>query len=201
MQMESIKMAELIRFMTPVFRGSFLHLIKPQLPQDGKGDPKFGLSAIWTPSEFSGADKKRWAVVNKALSDEAQARFKKPLKDLPANIKRGIRNGNEKEGMEGYGEGKFFTSLTTKMRPGIVDVDRETVIHPDEDNMDLVYPGAFFRATVVAYSYDMGGGKGVALGLMNLMKVKDGDRLDSRTTANDDFADFEDEEDDNLLDA
>ena len=184
-------MAELKKVVTPVFRLSFPHLFQGQ-QFDGKGDPKFGLSAVWAPSKFSDADKKRWKAMVALLNDESLARFKKKVKDLPANIKRGIRDGGEKSDLEGYGEGTKFANITSKMRPGVVDKSKQP-IGPEHGNADDVYPGCYCRATVTAYSYD-NKGKGVALGLQNVQKIADGDRLDSRTDAAEDFEDDIDEE-------
>ena len=185
-------MTEIKRYITPVFRLSFPNLFEPRAPMAGqKGDPKYGLTAVWTPADFSDKDKKLWKAMIGALDAECKSRFKKAWKDLPANFKKGLRNGNEKPELEGFGEGTRFASLTTKMRPGVVDAGRNK-IGPDEGNADEIYPGCYCRATVNPYSYD-NQGKGVALGLMNVQKVRDGDRLDSRTDAAEDFEDAVDE--------
>lgn len=204
-------MAELKRYLTPVFRGAFTKTVfTPEAFEDGGGDPKYGITAIWDESKFSPADKKRWAIIAEALDDEAMARFKKKVDKLPANFKTGIRDSSEKEGKEGFDPGTVFASLTTKMRPGVVDKERLNIAKSDaekeaweakgkdvseEVGQDAVYSGAYYRATVVTYSYD-NKGKGVALGLMNLQKVADGERIDGRTDAS---ADFDDELDDAWL--
>lgn len=186
-------MAELVRYQTPVFRMSFPHLFKAE-SVDG-GEPKYGLSAVWTPADFTPREKKLWARIEKAMNDECKARFKKNVDDMPSNFKYGIRDGKDKADLEGYGKGTLFASLTTKMRPGVVDREKDP-ISPDEGNEDEIYPGCYARATVVVYSYD-NKSKGVSLGLMNVQKVKDGERLDSRTDAADDFDDdFLDDDDD-----
>lgn len=182
-------MAELKRYVTPVFRISFPTVFEPS-SYDG-GPPKYGLSAVWTPSKFSDSDKKRWKAMMGALDEESKARFKKVVKDLPKNYKTGVRDGDEKPDLEGYGKGTKFANITTKMRPGVIDAGKNK-IGPEEGNADDLYPGCYCRATVVAYSYD-NKGKGVALGLMNLQKVADGERLDSRTDAGEDFDDDIDE--------
>lgn len=184
-------MAEVKRYVTPVFRMSFPHLFEPQGFEGSAGPPKYGLAAVWTPSKFSDSDKKRWRAMLVALDEESMSRFKKPLKDLPANIKRGLRDGAEKADLEGYGEGTRFANITSKMRPGVVDASREK-IGPEQGNAEDVYPGCYCRATVTVYSHD-NKGKGVALGLMNVQKVADGGRLDSRTDAAEDFDDDIDE--------
>lgn len=190
-------MAEVKRYVTPPFRLSFPHVFTPQAPQDGKGDPKYGVSAVWTPAKFTAGDKVKWKAILGALDAESKLRFKKAWKDLPANVKRGIRNGNEKPDMAGYGEGTRFASLTTKMKPGVIDRAKDDdgvfiKLCPENGNDDEIYPGCYCRATISVYSYD-NQGKGVAMGLMNLQKVADGERLDSRTDAAEDFDDDIDE--------
>lgn len=204
-------MAEFKKYLTPIFRGAFTKtLFVPEAFEDGNGEPKYGLTAIWDESKFSEADKKRWKVIKKALDDESMLRFKKHWKDLPGNYKKGIRDSSEKNGMEGFDDGTVFASLTTKRRPGIVDKKKATIAKDDEEKekleakgkdvseevgLDACYPGAHYRATVVVYSYD-NKGKGVALGLNNVQKVADDDRIDGRVDA---ARDFEDELDDDWL--
>ena len=191
-------MAEVKRYVTPVFRLSFPNLFEAD-SYDG-GPPKYGLSAVWDLSKFSDKDKKKWKAIRAAMDEESKGRFKKPIKDLPANYKVGIRDGAEKADLEGYGEGKKFANISTKMRPGVIDKDKNK-IGPEEGNQDEIYPGCYCRATVTIYSYD-NKGKGVALGLMNVQKVAEGERLDSRTDAAEDFEDdvdsawLEEDEDD-----
>lgn len=189
-------MAEKAKYVTPVFRGSFVNVFSPQ-SVDG-GEPKFGLSAIWTPAKFGVKDKARWNAMMNALNAEAKAAFKKGIKELPSNYKKGIRDGEEKADVEGYGAGTKFASLTSKMRPGVVDLAGRP-ISPEEGNADEVYSGAFYQATVTVYSYN-NKNKGVSLGLYNLRKIKDGPRLDLRTDAAADFADDAEIDDDWLSD-
>ncbi|MEE8608952.1 MAG: ssDNA-binding protein [Nitrospiraceae bacterium] len=176
-------MAEVKRYVTPVFRASFPEVFEPKSYDGGK--PKFSVAAVWTPAKFSDRDKKLWKIMKAALDEVSVDRFKKKVKDLPANFKTVPRDGSEKADMEGYGEGTKFANLTTMMRPGVVDLSK-TKIGPEEGNADEIYPGCYMRATVTVYSYD-NKGKGVAFGLMNLQKVKDGEHLDSRTDAAEDF--------------
>ena len=182
-------MAEVKRYLTPVFRLSFPSLFVAE-SYDG-GPPKFGCSAVWTPSKFTDRDKKLWKGLLGALDAESKSKFKKAWKDLPANYKTGIRDGLEKPDLEGYGEGTKFANLTTKMKPGVVDRAKDK-IGPEEGNDEEIYPGCYCRATVTVYSYD-NKGKGVALGLMNVQKVGDGARLDSRTDASEDFEEVDDD--------
>lgn len=186
-------MAEVKRYLTPVFRLSFPSLFEKSA-MDEKSKAKYGLTAVWTPAKFSEADKKRWRTILGALDAESKLRFKKAWKDLPANFKPGIRDGAEKADLLGFGEGTKFASVTSMMRPGVVDKDRDPISSEEpHSNADEIYPGCYCRATVTVYSYD-NKGKGVALGLMNVQKIADGERLDSRTDAADDFEEGIDDE-------
>lgn len=185
---------EIKKLTTPVFRLSFPNLFEARAASDdANAKPKFGCSAIWTPSKFSEHEKGLWRAILAELDAEARRKFRKPWKELPDNVRRGIRDGASKDNLEGYGEGTRFANLTTKTRPGVAhykkgDDGKYIKIGPEHDNAELIYPGCFCRATVNVYSYD-NKGKGVALGLQNIQFVKDGPRLDSRTNADDDFED------------
>lgn len=202
-------MAEVKRLLTPVFRGSFAQSVFVKESYDG-GEPKHGINAIWDPTKFSKKDKARWDAIHELIDDECLARFKKKADTLPGNYKKGIRDGEEKADLEGFGKGKMFASLSTKMRPGVVDAKRHIIAKDDEEKerleaeekevaeqvgQDAVYSGAYYRATITVYTYD-NKGKGYALGLMNLQKVADGERIDGRTDA---ALDFEDEIDDEWI--
>jgi hypothetical protein len=183
------------KLVTPIFRVSFPNVFEPHSMEEGKPG-KFSVSAVWDPSKFTDAEKVLWQAINDLCDEVALEKFKKKVKDFPANFKRPIRDGAEKEDLEGYGPGKLFANISSKMRPGLIDRDRTPIL----PGSDAFYPGCYARGTVTAYAYDMGGGKGVALGLQNLQKVRDGDRLDSRTDAADDFGDDLGEDDRDPLD-
>lgn len=172
---------------TPVFRVSFPKVFEAE--SFNGGAPKFSVAAVWDPSKFTAAEKKLWQAIIDMCDEVSMERFKKKMADLPGNFKKAIRDGAEKADLAGYGEGLLFANLSSKMKPGIIDVDRQPLLDPND-----FYPGCYARATVSAYSYDQGGGKGVALGLQNLQKIAEGDRLDSRTDASEDFDDDVDDD-------
>lgn len=179
--------------MTPVFVGSFLNVFTPNEYQGDDGDkdkqkqPKFGITAIWTPAKFTEKDKERWRRLLGLLDEAAMAQFKKPWKELaPDTYKKGLRDGAAKTGLEGFGEGTRFANLTTTFKPGLVDLNGDDVIDPSR-----IWAGCRFRATINAYGY-ANRGKGVALGLMNLQFVGEGPRLDGRGSAADDFSEDSD---------
>ena len=64
----------------------------------------------------------------------------------------------------------------------------------DHNNQTEVYSGCYGRISVNFYGYNSNGNRGVAAGLGNIQKLKDGEALSSRTNAEDDFEVVEDED-------
>ena len=65
-------------------------------------------------------------------------------------------------------------------------------------NRSEVYSGVYARVSINFYAFNSNGNKGVACGLGNIQKVRDGQPLGNRSTAEDDFGAIEDAEDDFL---
>lgn len=94
----------------------------------------------------------------------------------------------------------FVNARSYDVRPGIVSIypgpdgKPKAITDPNE-----IYAGAYVRASISCYAYDRPDSKGVAFSLGNLQKLADGDRLDGRSKAEDEFeadasaaADFDD---------
>ena len=92
-----------------------------------------------------------------------------------------FHDGKEKD-MDGYGEGVMFCTATSVLKPGLVDGSNQAIISPSE-----FYGGCYARATVNPFWYDIKGNKGVALGLLNIQKLRDGMPFSGRSKPEDDF--------------
>ena len=160
--------------MTPEFRVSFPAVFKPKRQKgDATSEPKYGLTMLFP----KGADLSK-------LKRAAEEAVKEKWGDKPPkNLRSPFRDQGEKE-YEGYEEGAVFVSASSKQKPGLVDRQRQDIIDETE-----FYPGCYARATLRAFAYDNNGNKGVAFGLNNVQKLRDGDPLGGRTRAKDDFAD------------
>jgi hypothetical protein len=170
---------DIIKIKTPVFRVAFPFVFEPS-SYDG-GNEKYSLCAIWTPSQFGKKDKERWQELRAELDRVSRDAFKTAWKDLGRGYNIGLRDGKEKADVEGFGDGTYFATLSTQVKPGIVDIQGNDITSKDE-----FYPGVYAQGTVNIYSYN-NKSKGVAIGLRNLLKVKDGPRLDGRGSASGDF--------------
>jgi len=159
------------RVMTPEFRVSFPNVFKPGRALQEGAEPKYGMSMLFP----KGADLK-------ALKAAAAAAAKEKWGDkIPKGIRDPFRDQGEKE-YEGYEDGAIFINATSKLKPGLVDSQREDIISDEE-----FYAGCYARATINAFAYDTAGNKGVAFGLNNVQKLRDGDPLGGRVRAADDF--------------
>ena len=175
-------MAERLKVVTPPFRVSFPAVFEPSSYQGG--DPKYSLVGLFYLDKFTEADKKAWASMNAIADAAAKDKFKKIVKDLPANFKRPIREGKEKDHLEGYNVPNcMFATFSSKQRPGLVDRNKQPILSEED-----FYPGCWARATITSYPYD-NVGKGVAFGLHNLQKLGDDENFTGRVAAEEDFDD------------
>ena len=108
-----------------------------------------------------------------------------------------MHDGDEKDNDDdGIYEDHFYINAKAKTRPGICDKKRVPIMDEEE-----VYSGCWAIMSVTFYGYDVNGKKGIACGLNNIMKFKDDEHLGGRVSAETDFADipqFDDEDDDDL---
>lgn len=155
---------------TPVFRVSFPQVFEPK--GFNNGEPKFSVVMIF--------DKKAdLREMRRILKEAAHEKFGAKL---PPTLKDAFRDGEDKKHLQGYGPGVWFATASSKSRPGLVGPDVSPIVDREE-----FYAGCYARASVTAFAYDTNGNKGVSFGLNNIQKVRDGERFDGRTAAEDDF--------------
>ena len=110
---------------------------------------------------------------------------KKPNK---AAIKLPLRDGDVERDDEAY-KGHWFINANSNTAPQIVD----RAVNPILDKSE-VYSGCYARVSLNFYAFNSNGNKGIACGLGNIQKVRDGEPLGGRTNAADDFATLDDED-------
>jgi len=95
------------------------------------------------------------------------------------------------DGSKDYLKGHLFfnASCDEKRPPTVVNGKMQPFINPNE-----FYSGCYGIVDVNFYPFAHGKG-GVAAGLNHIMKKADGERLDGRTSANQAFADLQDDDD------
>ena len=152
------------------------------------GTPKYSVSLIIPKSDTVTIQKIRSAI--EAAYKEGEAKLKGNGRSVPALsvLKTPLRDGDtERPDDEAYANA-YFVNANSATAPGIVDADRQPILDRSE-----VYSGVYGRASINFYAFNSNGNKGIACGLNNLQKIRDGEPLGGKSRAEDDFAD-EDED-------
>jgi len=153
------------------------------------GQPKYSISLIIPKSDQKTIDKIQAAI--QAAYEEGQSKLKGNGKSVPALsvLKTPLRDGDtERPDDEAYRD-SYFINANSSTAPGIVDADRQVIIDHSE-----VYSGVYGRASINFYAFNSNGNRGIACGLNNLQKIKDGEPLGGKSRAEDDFATEEDDD-------
>jgi hypothetical protein len=128
------------------------------------------------------------AALRSIVATAAEEKFGSKAKTLLKGNKLRLPFRDEWED-KGYPENSIFINAKTTNPPGIVSryQDPETGKAQVITDADEMYPGAQVRFSVTAFGYDVKGNKGVAFALNNVQKWGEGDRLDGRVKAEDEF--------------
>ena len=156
------------------------------------GAPKYSVSLIIPKSDKKTVARIRAAI--EAAYQEGEGKLKGNGKTLPplSALKTPLRDGDKERPDDEAYKNSYFMNANSSTAPGIVDADRNPILDHSE-----VYSGVYGRASVNFYAFNSNGNRGIACGLNNLQKIRDGEPLGGRARAEDDFA--EEEEDDDFL--
>ena len=164
-------------------RFSYLHCWEPDSVNGG--DPKYSVSAIIPKS-----DTKTINAIKAAIEQAKKDSVSKWGGKVPANLKLPLRDGDiDRPDDEAYA-GCYFFNANSRQAPQVVDAKVQPILDQSE-----VYSGCYGRVSVTFYAYNSNGNKGVAAGLGNVQKLKDGEPLGSRVNAKDEFDAVEAEDD------
>ena len=157
------------------------------------GTPKFSVSLLIPKSDTVTVKKIKDAI--EAAYREGAAKLKGNGKSVPALsvIKTPLRDGDQERPDDPAYAGHYFLNANSTTAPGIVDADCQPILTRSE-----VYSGVYGRASISFYAFNSSGNRGIACGLNNLQKIRDGEPLGGRASAESDFSDFDDEDDDFL---
>lgn len=153
------------------------------------GAPKYSVSLIIPKSDIKTVEKIRTAI--QAAYEEGQGKLKGNGRTVPALdvLKTPLRDGDTERPDDPAYADSYFINANSVAAPGIVDSDCQPIIDRSE-----VYSGVYGRASISLYAFNSNGNKGIACGLNNLQKIKDGEPLGGKSRAEDDFAAEDDEE-------
>lgn len=171
----------------PDTRWSFANVWEPK--SINGGTPKYSVSLIVPKSDVKTVAKIKAAI--EAAYYEGEAKLKGNGKSVPpvVAIKTPLRDGDIERPDDPAYANAYFINANSPTAPGIVDADRNPILSRSE-----VYSGVYGRASISFYAFNSNGNKGIACGLNNLQKVRDGEPLGGKTSAESDFATEDDED-------
>lgn len=153
------------------------------------GAPKYSVSLI-IPKSDAGTINKIKAAIQSAY-EEGAAKLKGNGKTVPAlsALKTPLRDGDLERPDDPTYANAYFINANSATAPNIVDADCNHIIERSE-----VYSGVYGRASINLYAFNSNGNKGIACGLNNLQKLRDGEPLGGKSRAEDDFASESDDD-------
>lgn len=175
---------------------SYPYFATPQVERDDEGKPKVGGKLTYS-GVFIGCEK----TPATTLTQLKAAAFSAATEKWGDKAKQMIEEGALKwpfrkdVSAKGYTKvgGLWFISARSTKKPGLVHripdpANPSKALKIEDAAMieKLFYPGAHVYASVRAFPYD-NKGKGVSFSLENVQWIADGERLDNRIAADDDF--------------
>lgn len=166
------------KVVTGIVRLSYANVWEPKSINGGA--EKFSVSLIIPKSETKTID-----AINKAVNaaiEEGRGKFggKIPSRTV---LKLPLRDGDvDRPDDEAY-TACYFVNANSNSAPEVVDKSLNPVISRSE-----IYSGVYARVSINFYAFNSNGNRGVACGLGNIQKVRDGEPLGSKTSAADDFS-------------
>ena len=171
----------------PSTRMSYAKLNEPK--SINGGTPKYSVSLIIPKSDTKTVEKVNAAI--QAAYEEGQSRLKGNGKSVPALsvLKTPLRDGDtERPDDEAYAN-SYFINANSATKPGIVDAACNPILETSE-----IYSGFYGRASINFYAFNSNGNKGIACGLNNVQKLRDGEPLGGKSRAEDDFSGLDDDD-------
>lgn len=174
------------KVVTGEVRFSYAHVFEPA--SINGGDEKYSVSIL-----IDKSDKTTLSRIEKAVEAAKNAGVNKFGGKIPSNLKLPLRDGDAEREDDPVYAGKYFVNANCKQKPGIVDRSGNPII----DTTDF-YSGCYGYASITFYAFNASGNRGIAAGLNNLMKTRDGEPLGGRSSASEDFADLISDDEDFL---
>ena len=166
------------KVVTSVVRLSYANVWEPKSINGGV--EKYSVSLIIPKS-----DTKTLTAIQKAIDaaiEEGRGKFGGKIPNKSA-LKLPLRDGDiDRPDDEAYAN-CYFVNANSSTAPEIVDKARDPILNRSE-----VYSGVYARVSINFYAFNSNGNRGIACGLGNIQKVRDGEPLGGKTSAADDFA-------------
>lgn len=152
-------------------RASYANVFTPRAKLSGEGE-EYSIQVILK------NDHPQLATLKSAIKEVAEIAF--PGKSL-GGLKLGLRDAAKEGKDSGALENAMFFNARSQSKPQVIRGSR--VVDSAED----FYSGCYMNISISVYDYDVSGSRGITFGLGNIQFARDGERLDGRTNAFEEF--------------
>lgn len=148
---------------TPEARIAFPVLFTPE-KYDESSKAKYGASLLF-------AEGANLSALERAVDEAISAKWgqRTPKKVRMPFLEQGDFD------TEGFVPGAIFIRVTSNQRPGLVGPDLQPILLESD-----IYGGCYVRASVRPFTYEAKGNVGVAFGLQNIQKLREGETIFGR---------------------
>lgn len=171
------------KVLTGIIRLSYANVWEPK--SINGGTEKYSVSLIIPKSDTTTVDAIN-AAIDAAIKDGAH-KFGGKIPNRAA-LKLPLRDGDAERDDDAY-KGCWFVNANSTTAPQIVDQRVRPILERSE-----IYSGVYARVSISFYAFNSNGNRGVACGLGNIQKVKDGEPLGGKTSAAEEFTTLEDDD-------
>ena len=173
------------KVVTGTVRLSYANVWTPRAANEGS-EPKYSASIIIPKADTATID-----AIKKAIEVAIQEGVGKFGGKIPprTTLKLPLRDGDEERPDDEAYKNAYFLNATSKLAPGIVDKHVQPILDHSE-----VYSGVYARVSLNFYAFNTSGNRGVACGLGNIQKIRDGEPLGGKTAPSADFGSIEDDD-------
>ncbi|AKK05214.1 putative DUF2815 family protein (plasmid) [Corynebacterium mustelae] len=164
---------------------------------------RFSYANVWEPRSINGSEKEKYscsilipktatrtlALIEQKIKEaleEGKAKFNGKIPPI-GSLKLPLRDGDLEREDEVYA-GHYFINANANAdyKPQILGPDGTPIIDRNE-----FYSGCYGRVSLQFYTFNVNGNRGVAAGLGNIMKTRDGENLGGAgVRAEDEFAEY-----------
>ena len=150
-------------------------------------DPRYSVSLLIPKADTETVQKIKEAIKAAYREGESKLKGKGVLPPLTA-LKTPLRDGDLERPDDPAYAGMWFLNANSEYAPGIVDAACRTIT-----DREAFYSGCYGRASITFFAYNSNGNRGIACGLNNLQKLRDGEPLGGRSSAAEDFGAYAEE--------
>lgn len=169
-------------------------------------DTRFSYCSVWEPRSVNGGDPQYSIALLIPKSDETTVAAIRAAQELAykegeailkgrggtvppmSAIRVPLRDGDLERPEDPSYAGCWFLNARSSRAPGIVDAAARPILDRSE-----FYSGCYGRASITFFAYNQNGNRGIGCGLNNLQKLRDGEPLGGRISAEQEFAGFAEE--------